>query len=171
MKHTIILLLCFIFSANLFSADKPSIAGFDLEGLCNQMYKIYDSDEVAAKKEVLAYKKLNELIGQQVTVKITTTDSITYDRKEDVSKIKSKEVYTSDAKTGYFGVFVLAVQKGDNLLMSTSPDKEMSVTGKITDVIVTGYIKNNVNNKAYTSLKDFDDKGTVIQQVILRIEM
>ncbi len=171
MKHTIILLLSFIFSANLFSADKASIAGFDLEGLCKQMYNIYDTDEVAAKKEVLAYKKLNELIGQSVTVKITTTDSISFDRKLDVSQIKSKEVYTSDAKTGYFGVFVLATQKGDNLLMSTSPDKEMSVTGKITDVIITGYIKNNVNNKAYTSLKDFDDKGTVIQQVILRIEM
>lgn len=171
MKYILTLLLGFIISVNTFSADKPSKATLDLESLCKQMYKIYDADEVAAKKEVLAYKKLNELIGQQVSVKITTTDSISYDRKEDVSKVKSKEVYTSDATTGYFGVFVLAVQKGDNLLMSTSPDKEMSISGVISDVIVVGYIKNNVNQKSYTSLKDFDDKGTVIQQVILRIDM
>jgi hypothetical protein len=171
MKYILTLLLAFIFSANTFSAGKPSKAALDLESLCKQMYNIYAADEVAAKKEVLAYKKLNELIGQQVSVKITTTDSISYDRKEDVSKVKSKEVYTSDATTEYFGVFVLATQKGDNLLMSTSPDKEMSISGKISDVIVVGYIKNNVNQKAYTSLKDFDDKGTVIQQIILRVDM
>lgn len=168
MKNILILfLLGSLISFNSYAGN----AGFDLEGLCQAMYKIYDSEEVPAKKEVLAYKKLNELIGQQVTVKITTTDSITYDRKEDKSQIKSKEVYTSDAKTGYFGVFVIAMQKGDNLLMSTSPDKEISVSGKIADVIVTSYIKNNTNQKAYTPLKDFDDKGTIIQQIILKIEM
>jgi hypothetical protein len=53
-----------------------SAGSLDLDKLCDQMYKIYDSDELPAKKEVLAYKKLNELIGQSVTVKITTTDSI-----------------------------------------------------------------------------------------------
>jgi hypothetical protein len=114
---------------------------------------------------------MNELIGQSVTVKITTTDSISYDRKEDVSKIKSKEVYASDAKTGFFGVFVLAVQKGDNLLMSTSPDKEMSISGTVSDIIVVSYVKNHITEKTYTPLKDFDDKGTVIQQVILRVDM
>jgi hypothetical protein len=154
-----------MFSVSAFAGN------LDLEGLCKKMYAIYDSEEVAAKKEVLAYKKLNELIGQTYTMKITTTDSISYDRKDDVSKLKSKEVYTSDAKTGYFGVFVLAVQKGDQLLMSTSPDKEMSVTGTIKDIIVVSYIKNNTNQKAYTSLKEFDDKGTIIQQVILIVEM
>lgn len=167
MKKLSILFLITVFTYSSYAGN----AAFDLEGLCQAMYKIYDSDEVPAKKEVLAYKKLNELIGQQVTVKITTTDSITYDRKEDRSQIKSREVYTSDAKTGYFGVFVIATQKGDNLLMSTSPDKEISVSGKIADVIVTSYIKNNTNQKAYTPLKDFDDKGTVIQQIILKIEM
>jgi len=166
MKYLISLL---IFSL-AFTFPSPT-GSLDLEGLCKQMYKIYDSDEVAAKKEALAYKKLNELIGQTNTMKITTTDSISFDRKEDVSRIKSKEVYTSDAKTGYFGVFVVATQKGDQLLMSTSPDKEMTITGKITDVIVVGYIKNNTNQKAYTPLKDFDDKGTIIQQVILAVEM
>lgn len=178
MKYIALIIISgILFSANIFSfdkasaGDKASAAAFDLESLCKQMYNIYAADEVAAKKEVLAYKKLNELIGQQVSVKITTTDSISYDRKEDVSKIKSKEVYTSDATTGYFGVFVLAVQKGDNLLMSSSPDKEMSVSGKIADVIVVGYMKNNMNQKTYTSLKEFDDKGTIIQQVILRIDM
>lgn len=166
MKYILTLLvLGFFFSAYVLWGS------LDLESLCKQMYKIYDSDEVAAKKEVLAYKKLNELFGQSVTVKITTTDSISYDRKEDKSMIKSKEVYTSDAKTGYFGVFVLATQKGDNLLLSTSPDKEMSISGVISDVIVVGYIKNNVNQKGYTSLKEFDDKGTVIQQIILKIDM
>lgn len=158
-------LLSFVFLSQLFAGS------LDLEGLCKQMYKIYDSDEVPAKKEVLAYKKLNELIGQTSTMKITTTDSISFDRKEDASRIKSKEVYTSDAKTGYFGVFVVATQKGDGLLMSTSPDKEMTITGKITDILVVSYIKNQMNQKAYTSLKDFDDKGTVIQQVILVVEM
>ncbi len=166
MKYSIIVLcLVFLFSGRSFSGS------FDLDKLCEEMYKIYDSDELPAKKENLAYKKLNGLIGTSVSVKITTTDSITYDRKEDVTNLKSKEVFTSDNKTGYFGVFVIATQKGDGLLMSTSPDKEMSITGKITDILVTGYIKNNLNGKAYTSLKDFDDKGTVIQQVIIKIEM
>ncbi len=166
MKYSIIVLcLVFLFSGRSFSGS------FDLDKLCEEMYKIYDSDELPAKKENLAYKKLNGLIGTSVSVKITTTDSITYDRKEDVTNLKSKEVFTSDNKTGYFGVFVIATQKGDALLMSTSPDKEITISGKVTDILVTGYIKNNLNGKAYTSLKDFDDKGTIIQQVIIKIEM
>jgi hypothetical protein len=166
MKYSIIVLaFLFLFSGRIISG------GFDLDNLCSEMYKIYDSDELPAKKEVLAYKKLNGLIGTSVSVKITTTDSITYDRKLDVTSLKSKEVFTSDNKTGYFGVFVIATQKGDGLLMSTSPDKDMTISGKITDILVTGYIKNNLNGKAYTSLKDFDDKGTIIQQVIIKIEM
>lgn len=167
MKYLITLLVVsFIFSTRVFSSGS-----LDLDKLCETMYKIYDTDEVPAKKEVLAYKKLNELIGQTYTIKITTTDSINYDRKEDMTKIKSKEVFTSDNKTGYFGIFVIAQQKGDALLMTTSPDKDMSISGKILDVIVTGCIRNNLNEKHYTSLKDFDDKGAVIQQIVLIVEM
>ena len=167
MKNKIIsFLLMFLLPVLTYSSGS-----LDLENLCEQMYKIYDSDEIPAKKEVLAYKKLNELIGQSYSIKITTTDSINYDRKNDVTSLKSKEVFTSDNKTGYFGVFVLASQKGDALLMSTSPDKEMTLSGKVTDVLVVGYIKNHLNEKAYTSIKDFDDKGTIIQRVILVVEM
>ncbi|HRJ86400.1 MAG TPA: hypothetical protein PK753_12055 [Ignavibacteria bacterium] len=166
MKYSIFLLVfVFLFSHSAFSGS------FDLDKLCDEMYKIYDSDELPAKKENLAYKKLNGLIGTNVTVKITTTDSITYDRKEDKTTLKSKEVFTSDNKTGYFGVFVMAAQKGDNLLMSTSPGKDMTITGTITDVLVVGYIKDNLNGKAYTSIKDFDDKGTIIQQIIIKVDM
>lgn len=166
MKIIIFLLaVLVVISAKTFSGS------LDLEKLCDEMYKIYDSDEIAAKKEVLAYKKLNGLIGTSVTVKITTTDSIAYDRKEDKTSLKSKEVFTSDNKTGYFGIFVIATQKGDALLMSTSPDKEISVSGTVSDVLVVGYIKDNLNNTAYTSIKDFDDKGTIIQQIIIKIDM
>ena len=143
----------------------------DLDKFCRQIYDLYSTDEVQAKKEVLVYKKLNELIGTTQTVKFTASDSIVYDRKQDMSSIKSKEVYYADAKTGYFGIFIIASKKGDDLLMNTSPDKEMTITGTITDILVMGYIKNNKNEKTYTSLKDFDDKGTVIQQIILKIEM
>ncbi|MBL8016101.1 MAG: hypothetical protein JNK43_02430 [Ignavibacteria bacterium] len=158
---TIVLFL----SMNTFSGS------LDLEKLCDEMYKIYDSDELPAKKEVLAYKKLNSLIGTSISVKVTTTDSITYDRKEDKTSLKSKEVFTSDNKTGYFGIFIIATQKGDALLMSTSPDKEITISGTVSDILVVGYIKNNLNGKAYTSLKDFDDKGTIIQQIIIKVDM
>ncbi|MBE2218542.1 MAG: hypothetical protein IAE90_10080 [Ignavibacteria bacterium] len=155
----------------LFLSMNSYSGSIDLDKLCDEMYKIYDSDELPAKKEVLAYKKLNSLIGTSISVKITTTDSITYDRKEDKTNLKSKEVFTSDNKTGYFGIFILATQKGDALLMSTSPDKEMTISGTVSDILVVGYIKNNLNGSAYTSLKDFDDKGTIIQQIIIKVDM
>ncbi len=155
----------------LFLSMNSYSGSIDLEKLCDEMYKIYDSDELPAKKEVLAYKKLNSLIGTSISVKITTTDSITYDRKEDKTNLKSKEVFTSDNKTGYFGIFILATQKGDALLMSTSPDKDMTISGTVSDILVVGYIKNNLNGSAYTSLKDFDDKGTIIQQIIIKVDM
>lgn len=142
----------------------------DLENLCKSIYNIYASDEVSAKKEVLVYKKLNEMIGQSYTIKITTTDSINYDRKNDITSVKSEEVHWSDATTGYFGVIVLATQAGDKLLMTTSPGKEISITGKVSDIIITQYMKNNINQKAYTSLKEFDDKGTIIQQVVIKLD-
>ncbi len=155
----------------LFLSMNSYSGSIDLDKLCDEMYKIYDSDELPAKKEVLAYKKLNSLIGTSISVKITTTDSITYDRKEDKTNLKSKEVFTSDNKTGYFGIFILATQKGDALLMSTSPDKDMTISGTVSDILVVGYIKNNLNGSAYTSLKDFDDKGTIIQQIIIKVDM
>ena len=157
-------------SGTISEPKKYSVA-LDLDNLCKQIYDLYSTEEVAAKKEVLVYKKLNELIGTSQTVKFITTDSIVYDRKSDLTSIKSKEIYYADNKTGYFGVFIIVSKKGDDLLMNSSPDKEMTATGKITDLIVVSYIKNNKNEKAYTSLKDFDDKGTVIQQIILKIEM
>jgi hypothetical protein len=163
------LLLSLFFTAFL---NGRSFAGsLDLEKFCKSVYEIYASDEVAAKKEVLVYKKLNEMTGQTYSLKITATDSVGYDRKTDMSYLKSTEVYWSDAKTGYFGLFVRATQKGDNLLMTSTPGKEMSITGKVTDIIVTQYMKNNTNQNAYTSLKDFDDKGTVITQIILVVEI
>lgn len=55
--------------------------------------------------------------------------------------------------------------------MSTSPDKEISVSGTVSDVLVVGYIKDHLNNTAYTPIKDFDDKGTIIQQIIIKIDM
>ena len=168
-KLNYIILAVFIFTA--FNVKNIFAGSLDLEKLCKSIYDIYASEEVQAKKEVLVYKKLNEMIGQTYTVKIITTDSVYYDRKTDMSGIKSQEVYTSDAKTGYFGVFVKATQKGDNLLMSTTPGKEMTLSGTLTDILITQYMKNNVNQKAYTSLKDFEDKGTVITQVILVIEI
>lgn len=104
-------------------------------------------------------------------MKITCSDSIVYDKKEDKTTIKSKEVYVADSKTGYFGIFVIAVQSGDALLMNSTPDKDISVTGKITDIFVISYIKNKVNNRCCTPLKDFDDSGTIIQQVVFKVQM
>jgi len=166
------ILYLFLTAAFFVSINSNAIAGsLDLEKLCKSIYDIYASEEVAAKKEVLVYKKLNDMIGQTYSVKIIATDSVGYDRKTDMSHLKSTETYVSDAQTGYFGVFVLANQKGDNLLMTSTPGKEMSLTGKVTDILVTQYMKSNTNQKAYTSLKDFDDKGTVITQVILVVEI
>ncbi|RPI15330.1 MAG: hypothetical protein EHM58_14305 [Ignavibacteriae bacterium] len=146
-------------------------AVLDLEKFARQVYDIYQTDEVAAKKERLVNKKLSELIGQTYTMKVTTTDSIRYDKKEDKTSIKSKEIYYSDNQKGYMGIFVIFEKKGDELLMTSSPDKDMTINGKVNDVIITGYFKNDMFNKVYTSLKDFDDSGTTIQQIILRVEI
>jgi len=143
----------------------------DLEAFVKQVYDIYQRDEVAVKKERLVHKKLNDLISQTYTMKITCSDSIAYDRKEDRTTIKSKEVYYHDQKTGYFGVFVIAEKKGDDLLMTSSPEKEMTITGRIDDVIVIHYKKGENFVRCYTPLKEFDDSGTVIQQIILKVTM
>jgi hypothetical protein len=165
---TIFILLSAIFIMQL----KAGISGIlDIEKFCYAVYNLYKTDEVQPKKELLVYKKINELIGTTQTMNITCSDSITYDKKLDNSTVKSKEIYSSDATTGYFGVFVIAVKKGDDLLMNLTPDKETSITGKITDIIVIEYVKNNVDQKCYTPLKDFDDKGTIIQKVIFKVEV
>jgi hypothetical protein len=144
----------------------------DLEKFVKEVYNLYQTDEVAAKKERLVYKKLSDLISETVyTMKITCSDSIAYDRKEDKSVIKSKEVYHADTELGYFGVFLIIEQKGDDLLMKSSPDKDMSVSGKITDIIVLSYRKGMNFVKTHTPLKEFDDSGTIIQQVILKVQM
>src|SRR5262245_38370433 len=112
-----------LFTAALFIGYNSAFA-LDIDKLCKEIYDIYHSDDVAAKKEVLVYKKLNGLIGTTQTVKFTTTDSISYDKKQDMSLIKSKEINYYDNASGYFGVFIVATQKGDNLLMTTTPDKD-----------------------------------------------
>jgi hypothetical protein len=170
IKKTFVLSV--VIFALLVSQVKGDISGsLDLEKFCRAVYDLYQTDEVPAKKELFVYKKLNELIGTTQTMKITASDSIVYDRKTDMSTVKSREIFYSDNMQGYFGVFVIATKKGDDLLMSCTPEKEFSVTGKITDVVVLEYIKNNLNAKCFTSLKDFDDKGTVIQKVTLKVEM
>jgi len=167
------LIFTLIISAMFFTGTVKSdfTGSIDLERFCKTVYELYQTDEVQAKKELFVFKKINELIGSSQTVKVVSSDSITYDRKEDLSAFKSREIYYSDNKQGYFGVFVVATKKGDELLMKCTPEKEITINGKIADVIVLEYIKSNLNQKCYTSLKDFDDKGTVIQKILLKIEM
>ena len=156
---------------SIFAAPSVKAGTFDIEKFCKTVYQLYQTDEVPAKKELFVFKKINEIIGTTQTVTITASDSIGYDRKTDMSYMKAKEIYASDNSQGYFGVFVSVSKKGDDLLMKCTPDKEFTATAKIADIIVIEYIKNNVNQKCYTPLKDFDDKGTVIQKVIFKMEM
>jgi hypothetical protein len=143
----------------------------DLEKFARQIYDLYQTDEVPAKKERLVSKKLMEIIGKTYTMKVTTSDSIVYNKKDDKTSVKSKEIYYSDNKKGYIGIFVIFEKQTDELLMTTSPDKEMSITGNVTDVIVMGYFKNDMFNKVYTPIKDFDDSGTTIQQIVIKVQM
>ena len=176
MKAFFILLFASLisFSFNLKAGTNYSstnISGnFDFDKFIKEIYNIYTSDEVHIKKERMAYKKLNELINQSYTFKITCSDSIAYDKKNDMTTVKSKEVYYSDNKNGYFGIIVIAMQKGDELLMKSAPDTEISVSGTISDILVTLYTKNGLYPKCRTSLKDFDDAGTEIQQIILVVQ-
>ncbi len=164
-KRISILLLIFALGISTLKAGT-----FDIEKFCKTVYQLYQTDEVQAKKELFVYKKISEVIGTTQTVSITASDSIGYDRKTDMSYVKAKEIYSSDNSQGYFGVFVIATKKGDDLLMNCTPDKDFTATGKIADIIVIEYIKNNVNQKCFTPLKDFDDKGAVIQKVIFKME-
>ena len=135
-----------------------------------EVYDLYQTDEVPVKQERLVYKKLAGLLEGSQTMKITCSDSIAYDKKNDITTIKSKEVYYADNKNGYFGLIVIYQQHSDALLMSTSPDKEISITGNVTDILVTLYRKGLDFFKCRTPIKEFDDTGTVIQHVILLMQ-
>lgn len=165
-RKLFIIVLVFLFSTSIVKAGT-----FDIEKFCKIVYQLYQTDEVQAKKELFVYKKINELIGTSQTVTVTASDSIGYDRKTDMSYMKAKEIYASDNSQGYFGVYVIVTKKGDDLLMNCTPDKDFTATGKIADIIVIEYVKNNLNQKCFTPLKDFDDKGTVIQKVVFKMEM
>jgi hypothetical protein len=174
---TLILLISFmlISSISTYSKTNPvpgsKSENLDLEKFAKQVYDLYQTDEVPAKKERLVSKKLMEIIGKSYTMKVTTSDSIAYNKKDDKTSIKSKEIYYSDNQKGYMGIFVIFEKQTDELLMTTSPDKEMSISGTVTDIIVTGYFKNDMFNKVYTPFKEFDDSGTIIQQIVIKVQM
>ena len=146
-------------------------SNFDFDKLISEVYDIYKSDEVHVKKERMVYKKLNDLISQTFTFKITCSDSITFDKKTNQTVIKSKEEYYRDNANGYFGIFVIVRQSGDDLLMNSAPDKVISISGKISDLLVLSYRnKAGLYPKCRTSLKDFDDSGTEIQQILIMVD-
>jgi len=142
----------------------------DIEKFVREVYDLYQTDEVPVKQERLVYKKLTGLMEGSQTMKITCSDSIAYDRKNDITTVKSKEVYYADNKNGYFGLIVIYQQHSDALLMSTSPDKEITITGNVTDILVTLYRKGLDFFKCRTPIKEFDDSGTVIQHIILLMQ-
>jgi hypothetical protein len=157
------------FSGTQTAYCKPA-GNIDLENFVREVYDLYQTDEVPVKQERLVYKKLAGLLEGSQTMKITCSDSIAYDKKNDITTIKSKEVYYADNKNGYFGLIVIYQQHSDALLMSTSPDKEISITGNVTDILVTLYRKGLDFFKCRTPIKEFDDTGTVIQHVILLMQ-
>lgn len=170
-KLSLILFLLIFTPSFLYSGEENISGNLDLKKLAEDIYDIYQTDDIPAKKEKLVYKKLNDLITVGTyTITFTSSDSIRYDKKLDKTIIKSKEVYYSDSKLGYMGIFVLASKSGDDWILSSSPGKEMTTTGRITDVIITGYRKTKQYFETYTPLKDFDDAGTEIQQIILVLE-
>ena len=142
----------------------------DLEKFVREVYDLYQTEEVPVKQERLVYKKLTALLEGTQSMKITCSDSIAYDKKNDITTIKSREVYYADNKNGYFGVVVIFQQHSDALLMSTSPDKEITISGSVTDILVTLYRKGLDFFKCRTPIKEFDDSGTVIQQIILLMQ-
>ncbi len=65
----------------------------------------------------------------------------------------------------------MIVQKaGDELLMNSSPDLEITITGTVTDVLVISYRKGLDWFKCRTPLNEFDDTGTIINQIILKVQ-
>jgi hypothetical protein len=152
------------------TAYSKTPGNIDLEKFVREVYDLYQTDEVPVKQERLVYKKLTGLMEGTQTMKITCSDSIAYDKKNDVTTIKSREVYYADNKNGYFGLIVIFQQHSDALLMSTSPDKEVTISGNVTDILVTLYRKGLDFFKCRTPIKEFDDSGTVIQHVILLMQ-
>jgi len=145
-------------------------ANIDLARFVKEVYDIYQTDEVLVKQERFVYKKLSALYTGSYTMKITCSDSIAYDKKEDKTTIKSQEVYHADNKNGYFGVFVIVSKPGDDLLLNSSPDKEISISGAVTEILVLQYRKGMDYFKCRTELKEFDDTGTIIQQILIRVQ-
>jgi hypothetical protein len=152
------------------TAYSKTPGNIDLDKFVREVYDLYQTDEVPVKQERLVYKKLTELMTGTQTMKITCSDSIAYDKKNDVTTVKSKEVYYADNKNGYFGLIVIFQQHSDALLMSTSPDKEITISGNVTDILVTLYRKGLDFFKCRTPIKEFDDSGTVIQHIILLMQ-
>jgi len=148
---------------------KPA-GSIDLEKFVREVYDLYQTDEVPAKQERLVYKKITGTLSGSLTTKITCSDSIAYNKKEDITTVKSKEVYYADNKNGYFGIYIIFHQKGDALLMNTTPDKEITISGTVTDILVILYRKGLDFFKCRTPIKEFDDSGTVIQQIILIVQ-
>jgi hypothetical protein len=145
-------------------------SNIDLTKFVREVYDLYQTDEVLVKQERFVYKKLSGLYTGSYTMKITCSDSIAYDKKEDKTTIKAQEVYHADNKNGYFGVFVIVSKSGDDLLLNSSPDKEITISGVVTEILVLQYRKGMDYFKCRTSLKDFDDTGTVIQQILIRVQ-
>lgn len=152
------------------SSYKVTSSNLDLSKFVDQVYDLYQTDEVPAKKERLVNKKLSELLSNSFTMLITCSDSIAYDKKENKTTIKSREVYHADNKNGYFGVFVIVQKSGDDLLLNSSPDKEITISGTVTDMLVISYRKGMDWFKCRTPLNEFDDTGTIIQQIILKVQ-
>ncbi len=162
-----ILIPLFQFSGSNTAYSKTAV---DLDKFVREVYDLYQTDEVPAKTERLVYKKITELMSGTQSMKITCSDSIVYDKKTDETVIKSKEIYYADNKNGYFGVVVIYRQKSDQLLMTTSPDKEITASGTVSDILVTLYRKGLDFFKCRTPIKEFDDSGTVIQHIILMVQ-
>jgi hypothetical protein len=177
MMKKIFSLLILIFSiysisyaANTKTISLKFASNLDLSRFVREVYDLYQTDEVPAKKEHLVYKKLSELLNNAYSMTITCSDSIAYDKKQDITTIKSREVYHADNKNGYFGVFVIVSKPGDDLLLNSSPDKDITISGTISDILVLQYRKGMDYFKCRISLKDFDDTGTVIQQILIRVQ-
>lgn len=171
-----IFLILVIASPNIFSGTGANTAvlktasSIDLSKFVKEVYDLYQTSEVPVKQERFVYKKLSGLFTGSYTMKITCSDSIAYDKKEDKTTIKSQEVYYADNKNGYFGVFVIVTKSGDDLLLNSSPDKEITISGTVTEILVLQYRKGMDYFKCRTSLKDFDDSGTVIQQILIYVQ-
>lgn len=167
---TLVLVLTFQFYNTSSVTYAGTSASVDLEKFVKEVYNLYQTDEVPVKKERMVYKKITETLLGSLTTKITCSDSIAYNKKEDITTVKSKEIYYADNMNGYFGIYVIFHQKGDALLMNTSPDKEITISGTGTEILVTLYRKGLDFFKCRTPIKEFDDSGTVIQQIILTVQ-